>query len=98
MGISPDADKYGQIVIGDNTHIGVGVTVMGGVTIGKNCIVGCGAVVTKSIPDNSVAVGIPARVIETIEEYYEKNKDKIVNTKHFSVSEKKEFLIKKYQL
>lgn len=63
---------------------------MPGVTIGKNCIIGCGAVVTKNIPDNSVAVGVPARVIETIEEYAEKNAKKVVLTKQMTC--KREFL------
>ena len=46
---------------------------MPGVTIGDSYIIGAGAVVTKEIPANSVAVGVPARLIETIEEYTEKN-------------------------
>lgn len=65
---------------------------MPGLKIGNNCIIGAGAVVTKSIPDNSVAVGVPAKVIETIEEYEMKNADRIVETKGLSRAEKKEFL------
>lgn len=84
------ADKFGKIVIGDNTNIGLNSIIMPGVTIGKNCIIGCGAVVTKNIPDNSVAVGVPARVIETIEEYAEKNAKKVVLTKQMTC--KREFL------
>lgn len=45
---------------------------MPGVHIGKRCVIGAGSVVTKDIPDGSVAVGIPARVIMTTEEYAEK--------------------------
>lgn len=74
------------------------VTIMPGVTIGSNCIIGCGAVVTKDIPDNSIAVGVPAKVIETIDDYYEKNKDLVDYTKNLSPTEKKEYLIKKYTL
>ena len=69
---------------------------MPGVTIGSNCIIGCGAVVTKDIPDNSVAAGVPARVIETIDEYYEKvmsNHD-VINPN--DEDKKREYLIKKY--
>ena len=43
------------------------VSIMPGVTIGNNVIVGAGAVVTKDIPDNCVVAGIPARVIRQIE-------------------------------
>jgi acetyltransferase-like isoleucine patch superfamily enzyme len=44
--------------------------VLKGVTIGNNCIIGAGAIVTKNIPDNSVAVGVPARVTSTLEDYF----------------------------
>jgi acetyltransferase-like isoleucine patch superfamily enzyme len=56
----------GPVVIEDNVWIGEGVAILSNVTIGENSIVGTNAVVTKSIPKNSVAVGIPARVIKTI--------------------------------
>lgn len=45
---------------------------MPGVEIGKNCIVGAGAVVTKKFPDNCVIAGVPAKIIETTEEYSKK--------------------------
>lgn len=98
LGKLDNADKFGPITIKNNVHIGMNVTIMPGVTIGNNCIIGCGAIVTKDIPDNSIAVGIPARVIETIDEYYEKNKDVVDFTKNLSYQEKKEYLIKKYNL
>ena len=93
-----NADKFGPIIIKDNVHIGMNVTIMPGVTIGSNCIIGCGAIVTKDIPDNSIAVGIPARVIETTDEYYEKNKDNVDYTKNMTASQKKEYLLEKYNL
>lgn len=76
-----DADRFGKVKIGNNVHIGLRSTIMPGVTIGDNVVIGCGAVVTKNIPSNSVAVGVPARVIESIDEYYEKAKDRVVYTK-----------------
>lgn len=51
------------IVIEDDVWIGAGVRVMDGVRIGHGSVIGAGAVVTKSIPPGSVAVGVPARVI-----------------------------------
>ena len=98
LGKLDNADKFGPIIIKDNVHIGMNVTIMPGVTIGSNCVIGCGAIVTKDIPDNSIAVGIPARVIESIDEYYEKNKDIVDFTKNLSSSQKKDYLIKKYNL
>ena len=56
------------ITVGDNVWIGGGVQVMPGVTIGSNVVIGGGSVVVHDIPDNSVAVGNPCRVIRAITE------------------------------
>jgi acetyltransferase-like isoleucine patch superfamily enzyme len=60
---------FGAIDIKDNCQIGVRATILPGVTIGPNSIVGACSVVTKDIPPNSVAAGNPARVVCTLEEY-----------------------------
>ena len=54
------------IRIEDDCWIGGGVTILPGVTIGKGCTVGAGAVVTKSIPPYSIALGAPAKVVKTL--------------------------------
>lgn len=64
----------GAVMIGNNVYFARNCTVLKGVTIGDNCIIGFGSVVTKDIPANSVAVGTPAKVICTLEAYYEKRK------------------------
>lgn len=87
-----DADLFGKITIGNNVHIGVNAVIMPGVTIGNNVVIGCCAVVTHDIPDNSVAVGIPARIIETVDAYIEKNREQFVNTKQMSPEEKRAVL------
>lgn len=61
--IGYQADK--RPLIGDHVVIGSGAKVLGGIKIGNNVIIGANAVVTKSLPDNVVAVGIPARIIRT---------------------------------
>lgn len=65
----------GKVKIGNNIYFGTNVIVLKGVTIGDNCVVAAGAIVTKDIPSNSVVAGSPARVICTLEEYYEKRKN-----------------------
>ncbi len=49
--------------IGNNVSIYTGAKVLGGITIGNNCKIGANAVVLQDIPDNSTAVGIPARIV-----------------------------------
>lgn len=52
------------IVIGEDVWIGAGVRVLDGIKIGNRSVIGAGAVVTKNIPDASVAVGVPAKVVK----------------------------------
>ena len=66
----------GQTIIGDNCFLGMNSTIMGGVKIGNNVIVATGAVVTKDVPDNMVVGGVPASVICTLEEFYERRQSK----------------------
>lgn len=56
------------IKIGKNVWIGSNATILAGVTIGDNAIVGAGAVVTKSVPENRIVAGIPAKIIKSIDE------------------------------
>lgn len=63
---------YGTIHVGFRTFIGYGAIIMPGVHIGKRCVIGAGAIVTKDIPDETVAVGCPARVIGSVYDYAEK--------------------------
>lgn len=69
----------GAVRIGNNIVFGRNVTILKGVTIGDNCIIGLGSVITKSIPSGSVVAGCPARVICTIEDYYLRRKQDCVN-------------------
>lgn len=52
--------------IGSNVHIGAGAILLGGIQIGDNSWIGAGAVVLKDIEQNSVAVGVPAKVVKKI--------------------------------
>ena len=54
----------GPIIVGDHAWLGTGVTVLGGVKIGKGAVIGAGAVVTKDVPNGAIAFGVPARVVK----------------------------------
>ena len=61
--------EYGKEVrIGNNVWIGGNTVICPGVTVGNNCVIGAGSVVTRDIPDWTVAVGNPCRIIRTITE------------------------------
>ncbi len=73
MRFKPDGSPYDleyakPITIGSNCWIAGNVTICGGVTIGSGCVIGAGSVVTRDIPENSLAVGNPCRVIREITE------------------------------
>lgn len=93
MGFTPKRfDSFGKIKIGSNCFVGSGVIILKNVTIGDNCIIGAGAVVSKSIPAGSVAAGVPARVIGTVEEYYNKNKEYFEDTVGWNTYKKRQYI------
>ena len=66
--------RAANVVIGNNVFVGAGSIILPGVHVGNRVIIGAGSIVTKDIPDNSVAVGNPAKVICGIDEYLAKEK------------------------
>jgi acetyltransferase-like isoleucine patch superfamily enzyme len=64
--ISTIDNKQGKVILGKNCKIGSHSVVMPGVTVGENSIVGAFSFVNSNVPDNVVAVGVPARVIKSI--------------------------------
>lgn len=89
----PDFDCFGKVVIGNYVYIGSNALIMPGVTIGDNVLVAAGSVVTKSVPPRMVVAGNPARVIYTIDEYYERNKQYNLHCKGFCYTMKKKIII-----
>ncbi len=67
-GTATDKEYAKPITIGSNCWIAGNVTICGGVTIGEGCVIGAGSVVTRDIPPNSLAVGVPCRAIRQITE------------------------------
>ena len=72
--------RFGKVTIGNNVFVGRESLILPGVTIGSNVVVGGGSVITRDIPDNSVAVGAPCRVIGTYSDFISKNKNKKENS------------------
>lgn len=69
----------GKVEIGNNVFIGMHTTILKGVKVGNNVIIGANSLVNKDIPDNSVVAGNPAKVITTIDKYFEKRKTQYLN-------------------
>lgn len=59
--------EFQKTVIKDKASIGANATILPGITLGENCMVGAGAVVTKDVPKNAVVIGNPAKVIKYLE-------------------------------
>lgn len=72
--------KIGRVNIGNNVFIGAESVVLPNVNIGDNVVIGANSTVTKDVPSNSVYTGNPARFMCTIDEYIEKNKNRMENS------------------
>ena len=69
--------KIGRVTIGDNVFIGAESVILPGICIGNNVVIGANSTVTHNVSDNSVVVGSPARVISTLDQYLEKEKQRM---------------------
>lgn len=72
-----DHTRVSNVTIGDNVFIGAGTIVLPGVSIGNNVVIGAGSLVSRDIPDGCVAVGNPARVVKSLEEYLNKERERM---------------------
>ena len=72
-----DYTRVSNVTIGDNVFVGAGTIVLPGVSIGSNVVIGAGSVVSRDIPDKCVAVGNPARVVKSLDEYLNKEKERM---------------------
>lgn len=91
----PDLEITKPICIGNDVYIGNNVLILPGVTIGNNVVIGAGAIVSKDIPDNSLAVGVPAKVIKTAEQYFNKLQQESLHLGHLKGQEK-DLALRKY--
>ena len=96
-GFNKETVIYGPINVGKNCFIGCRSVILPNVNIGDNCIIGAGSVVNKDIPSNSVAAGVPCKVICTLDEYIEKHKDDFMYIVSKPFEEKKKILLDKFK-
>ncbi|MBU7592270.1 acetyltransferase [Metabacillus halosaccharovorans] len=66
VNIGPGSHLAGYVRVGELSEIGAGTIAIPNITIGERCIIGAGAVITSDIPDGSVAVGVPAKIIKKL--------------------------------
>ena len=96
-GYNKETVIYGPINVGKNCFIGCRSVILPNVNIGDNCIIGAGSVVNRDIPSNSVAAGVPCKVICTLDEYIEKHKDDFMYIVSKPFNEKKKILLDKFK-
>jgi acetyltransferase-like isoleucine patch superfamily enzyme len=92
----PNVDLIAPVVVGNNVFIGIGTIVMPGVSIGDNSVIGAGSVVTRSIPANTVAVGVPAKPVKTIADYRAKVAGAAMSIRGLTDDEKRRVLLARF--
>lgn len=92
----PDLEVTKPINVGNDVYIGNNVIILPGVKIGDNVVIGAGAVVSKDIPNNSVVAGVPAKIIKTTDEYFEKLKCESLHLGHLTGKDKDKALMQYY--
>ncbi len=88
----PKIDLIKPITIGSNVFIGAGCIILPGANIGDNVIIGAGSVISGNVTSGTVVAGTPAKKVCSTDEYYQKNRDTFLETKHLNAVKKQEFL------
>lgn len=89
--------KVGIVKVGNNCYIGWGAIILPNITIGNNCIIGAGTIVSKNIPDNSVVVGNPCKIIKKTTEFIDKHKESMKTRPVFDTYWKNKTIIQKQE-
>lgn len=88
--------KMGTIEIGNNVFIGVGSILLPDIKIGSDVVIGAGSIVTRNIPSNTVAVGAPAHVISSIEDYQRRSLSAAITIPSEYLHERQNYLTEYY--
>jgi sugar O-acyltransferase (sialic acid O-acetyltransferase NeuD family) len=64
--VSPNATLCGNVKVGEGTQIGAAAVVIPNITIGKWCVIGAGSVIRENIPDYSMVIGVPGRIVKSL--------------------------------
>jgi acetyltransferase-like isoleucine patch superfamily enzyme len=93
----PDIDVVAPIVVGNNVFIGLNTVILAGVTIGDDCVIGAGSVVSRDIPSGSVAAGCPAKPIREIGAYRDGILEKAIYIRSLAPEQKRADLEKRFR-
>jgi acetyltransferase-like isoleucine patch superfamily enzyme len=94
----PGLNVFGKIIVKDNVFIGSNSTIMQGVTINENVVIGTGSIVTRDCDPDSVYAGVPAKKIKTLEEYKTQSLKKAVFIDTDDHETKKKLLTEHFKL
>lgn len=93
----PDIELLAPIVIGNNVFIGSGTIILPGVSIGDNVVIAAGAVVSRDVPAECVAAGVPAKPVSPLNDYRARVLEKAEHTRYLAPKKKRDHYEQKYR-
>lgn len=93
----PFMNVFGKIIIGNNVFIGSSTFILPGVKIGNNVVIGAGSIITRNIPDNFVAAGVPAKPVKKIEDYKRESLEKAVFIKELNRFKREKIILEHFK-